>query len=135
MSVNLKNKKKFIFSKGYKSIYKPMSVRSYKGLVHEHIAVMEKYLNRSIPQTPFPCVIHHINEIKKDNRIENLILLPCQEIHDELHRLMSSRQESDVKKYIEWSKNFMENLKTGSSSKESIPTGFLICMKRLGVCL
>jgi len=55
--------------------------RAYHNTVPEHILVMEKYLGRFIDITE--CV-HHINEIKTDNQIENLQLLTISE-HAKLH--------------------------------------------------
>lgn len=57
--------------------------------VPEHILVMEKhigrYLNYSGADNPNSEIVHHINEDKSDNRIENLELMTLAE-HSKLHK-------------------------------------------------
>jgi hypothetical protein len=53
------------------------------GYIQEHRLVMEKLLNRYL--TPEE-VVHHINGIRNDNRIENLLLIDCQANHAMLHK-------------------------------------------------
>jgi hypothetical protein len=61
---------------GYKLIYK-------KGKqVREHRNIIENYLGRKLKKEE---VIHHINGIKYDNRIENLKLIKNQSKHRRLH--------------------------------------------------
>jgi len=61
---------------GYINIYKPDHPRAtsaHRKYVLEHILVWEEVNNKSLPQG---WVIHHLNGIPSDNRIENLKALP-----------------------------------------------------------
>jgi hypothetical protein len=63
------------------------------GYILEHVYVMEQHLGRSLRNFGRGDIrteiVHHINEVKTDNRIENLMLTNCVEhmkIHNELRR-------------------------------------------------
>lgn len=69
-------------SKGYIVLYKPGNESATKdGLIMEHRYVMEQHIGRALRQGE---VVHHINGIKSDNRIENLMLMKAGE-HSALH--------------------------------------------------
>lgn len=60
---------------------------SNNGYVLEHRIIMENHLGRLLDPNE---VVHHINESKKDNRIENLQLMKVGE-HERLHACIGRR--------------------------------------------
>jgi len=70
---------------GYVFIYKPEHpfAQGRKRYVMEHRLVMEAKINRYLAEGE---VVHHINGIRYDNRIENLVLLKNNKEHRALHR-------------------------------------------------
>lgn len=78
MKINKINKKNgFWYENGYKVLY----VEGDKS-IKEHIKVMQDFIGREINKNE---IVHHINEIKDDNRLENLQLMTKGE-HSSLHR-------------------------------------------------
>ena len=70
-------------SRGYVLIKKYNHPRgNRRNYVFEHILILEKSLNRSILKYE---KIHHINRVKNDNRLQNLILFSSSGAHRRFH--------------------------------------------------
>lgn len=82
---------------GYIQVYHPNHPNRINNVVFEHRLVIEKYLGRYLTSNE---VVHHINDIKNDNRLENLMLLKCKADHQILHS-NQRRDYSLIKKILE----------------------------------
>ena len=68
---------------GYIKIYKPdHPFRNKAGYIREHRLIIEKQIGRYLHCWE---VVHHINKIRDDNRLENLILLKNKKVHMSIH--------------------------------------------------
>lgn len=71
-------------TKGYISIWMPNHHRAdARGYVPQHILIFEKVLGKPLP---IAIVSHHVNEIKSDNRNNNLVICQDQTYHFLLHK-------------------------------------------------
>lgn len=73
---------KYIDDKGYVRVLRPDHPRNIRGYAYEHRLVMEEYLGRFLNYWE---TVHHINEIKVDNRLDNLFLCTHSE-HSAIHK-------------------------------------------------
>lgn len=77
---------------GYILVYSPSHpFKTINNYVREHRLVMEKKIGRYLKPKE---VVHHINEIRDDNREENLLLFPNMPAHIEHHRLLSKSESN-----------------------------------------
>lgn len=86
-----------INDQGYVLIYKPdhPSASKRRKTVREHILVMENYLGRYLEDGE---VVHHINGINNDNRIENLMLFKSHADHKKFHDQF--RRKDEMGRYL-----------------------------------
>lgn len=105
---------KYIDDKGYVKILRPDHPKNIRGYIYEHRAVIEQYLGRMLQ--PWETV-HHINEVKTDNRVENLFLCTVPE-HSAIHREGKRPSESHRNKMREVAKNNKPHLKKKNIGKK-----------------
>jgi HNH endonuclease len=103
---------KYMDDKGYIRVLRPKHPYANKGYVYEHRLVMEKYLGRYLE--PWETV-HHINEVKIDNRVDNFFLTTPDE-HSSIHR--EGKKKSHAQKNI-----LRTTMKKASRKRKRTPDG------------
>lgn len=90
---------KHINDKGYVEIWMPEHPSAVRGYVLEHRYVVECAIGRYLQTDE---VVHHINEVKTDNRLGNLYLCTPEEhvrIHNRQKRF-SSERKTNIRKGV-----------------------------------
>lgn len=81
----------------YIYVYNPKHPHAHaNGYMGEHIIILEKKLGRKLKHDE---VVHHINEIRNDNREENLMLMTKDE-HNKFHNPKTGRDKMYYGKHL-----------------------------------
>jgi hypothetical protein len=113
---------KHVCNNGYIEVYCPEHPRAKsRKYVYEHILVMEKHIGRYLLPNE---IVHHKNEIKTDNRIENLQLMTNNE-HAALHDTIREKKHINVLNGA-WSKKYECCINCGSTTVKHKGNGLCV---------
>jgi hypothetical protein len=104
---------KYIDDKGYIRVLAPDHPFENHGYIYEHRLVAEKYLGRYLQSWE---TVHHINEIKIDNRWSNFYLTTVPE-HSAIHREGKRKSPEAKSKLRKGAKDRMKNGRRDKSGK------------------
>jgi hypothetical protein len=111
-----------VCNNGYIEVYCPEHPRAKsRKYVYEHILVMEKHIGRYLLPNE---IVHHKNEIKTDNRIENLQLMTNNE-HAALHDTIREKKHINVLNGA-WSKKYECCINCGSTTVKHKGNGLCV---------
>lgn len=113
---------------GYKMLYMPEHHRACKsdGMVYEHVFLAEIYLGRQLHPDE---VVHHENEIRDDNREENLFVFANDAEHSRFHKTGIKIQTEDGS-YI--AQRITKNCKHCDNEFMPEDSGYIYCSKTCG---
>ena len=87
---------------GYVHLYMPSHKYADKnGYARQHRVIMERHIGRFLKPDE---LVHHINGIRNDNRIENLILFPNTSAHRNFHAENKTKTVITMEKVVSYEK-------------------------------
>ncbi|MCK4784654.1 MAG: HNH endonuclease [Desulfobacteraceae bacterium] len=92
----LSRRKKVIMRNGYRYVHAHERTINRQGYFPEHYLVFEAGTGVKVERSE---VIHHINEIRTDNRINNLMLLSSSD-HTRMHALADHKKRREARNSI-----------------------------------